>query len=58
MINEQKLIEKCNRMSLILGMFHGVLAQQYNEHPSESLKECVLNFHKLIEKEFYSGAEE
>lgn len=53
MTNEQKLIDKCNRMAMIIGQSYAVIAQQYNEAPSHGLKQCINNLQNFIEKEFY-----
>lgn len=47
------LINKCNRMALIIGQLHAVIAQQYNENPSENLKKCMVNLQGFIQTEFY-----
>ena len=57
MTNEEKLIDKCNRMAFMIGTLHFVLSHQYNLHPNKGLKACLDNLNRFLDKEVYEISE-
>lgn len=58
MTNEQKLIDKCNRMAYLIGQLHVLLQELYNRHAEdENIRDRLKSLEAYIAKEFY-GSEE
>ena len=52
MTNEQKLIDKCNLMALIIGELLMALIMQYEKAPNKALEERLVVYKETIEKVF------